>query len=237
MTQTLTASLTILNQRNGGNIFPFHFSVLHLQSETENNKKMSLKGSYTTADYLPFEDYRRLVQTLIDEKRYWWATYCVLAFSTALRYSDLIRLRWRDVLDQNRIVIKAQKTRKNHVIPIGKSVAKYFEKLYEMQGRPGENGLILASDRHDGRAMSIQGVNKELKKWRDRYSLNIENFSTHTFRKTFGRYTYNKMDHDPRALLYLNRIFKHESLEVTAGYLGLRREETDSIFYSIDLKL
>lgn len=30
---------------------------------------MSMKGSVTTADYLPYADYQKLVQTLINEKK------------------------------------------------------------------------------------------------------------------------------------------------------------------------
>ena len=79
---------------------------------------MSVKGSVTTSDYLPYEDYQRLVQSLIDEKKYWWACYCILSFCTGLRFSDVCRLKWIDILDKRKIVITAQKTNKTHVIPI-----------------------------------------------------------------------------------------------------------------------
>lgn len=68
-----------------------------------------------------------------------------------------------------------------------------------------------------------------------KYNLNIENFSTHTFRKTFGRYVYEKSGRSNEALLYLNRIFKHNNLDTTMIYLGIRDDEIAGIFNSIEI--
>lgn len=197
---------------------------------------MSLKGSVTTADYLPYEDYQRLVQTLIDEKKYWWACYCILSFCTGLRFSDVCRLTWKDVLDQKKIVITAQKTNKPHVIPIGQNAAQHFWDLYERMDRPEKDSPILSGSKSgEGKAVSIQYINRTLKKWAIKYELNIDNFSTHTFRKTFGRYVYEKGGRDERTLVYLNRIFKHTSLSTTMIYLGIRDDEISNIFNSIEI--
>lgn len=197
---------------------------------------MSQKGSVTTADYLPYEDYQRLVQTLINEKRYWWAAYCILSFCTGLRYSDVSRLKWSDVIDKRKIIITAKKTNKTHSIPIGENASNHFEQLYERMGKPDMNSYILVNHKNDKvRPVSIQYINHELKKWVIKYDLNIENFSTHSFRKTFGRYVYEKSGRDEKALLYLNRIFKHTSLNTTMIYLGIRDDEISSIFKSIEI--
>lgn len=195
---------------------------------------MSLPGSITTADYLPYADYKRLVQTLINEKRYWWATYCVLSFCTGLRFSDIRRLKWADVIDQRKIIVKAQKTGKTHVIPIGKNASDNLAALYEKMGSPNLNKYILDGNKTEGnKSVSIQYINRELKKWAKVYQLNIENFSTHTFRKTFGRYVYEMGNKSEQSLLYLNQIFKHASLSTTKIYLGIRDEELSNIFNSI----
>ena len=195
---------------------------------------MSKKGSITTADYLPYEDYKRLVQSLIDEKKYWWACYCILSFCTGLRISDVLRLKWSDVLDQRKIVIVAKKTGKTHGIPIGENAMDHFRKLYERMGEPDMESIILA--RHgSNEAVSCQYINREIKKWASRYNLDIENFSSHSFRKTFGRYVYEKSGCSDKALMYLNRIFKHSNIETTMIYLGIRDEEISGIFKSIEI--
>lgn len=197
---------------------------------------MSVKGSITTADYLPYEDYQRLVQTLINEEKYWWASFCILSFCTGLRYSDVSRLKWTDVLDKRKIVITAKKTNKTHIIPIGQNAAQYFTKLYKKLGCPSRLSFILGTPKSkDGMPVSIQYVNKTLKSFITKYNLNIENFSTHTFRKTFGRYVYERGGKSETALLYLNRIFKHANLETTMVYLGIRNDEISSIFESISI--
>lgn len=195
---------------------------------------MSMKGSVTTADYLPYSDYQKLVQSLIDEKKYWWACYCILSFCTGLRYSDVCRLRWCDVLDQRKIVITAKKTNKPHVIPIGSNASDHFDTLYIKMGKPKKSEVIL-SGQAGGKAVSIQYINRTLKSWAKKYELDIDNFSTHTFRKTFGRYVYDKGGRDEKTLLYLNRIFKHTSLDTTMIYLGIRDDEISDIFNSIKI--
>lgn len=196
---------------------------------------MSVKGSVTTSDYLPYEDYQRLVQSLIDEKKYWWACYCILSFCTGLRFSDVCRLKWVDILDKRKIVITAQKTNKTHVIPIGQNASEHFNLLYERMGKPNKNDFIITGKRNNGKSVTIQYINRTLKSWIVKYNLDIENFSTHTFRKTFGRYVYEKGGRDDRTLLYLNRIFKHNNLNTTLIYLGIRDDEISSIFNSIEI--
>ena len=199
---------------------------------------MSKKGSITTADYLPYEDYRRLVQSLIDENEYWWAAYCILSFCTGLRFSDVSRLTWNDILGQRKVVVTAKKTKKTHNIPIGQNASHHFSILYERMGKPNKNECVLAppnKNLSNRASVTIQYINRTLKSWIDKYHLNIENFSTHSFRKTFGRYVYEKGGCDEKTLVYLNRIFRHSSLDTTLIYLGIRDEEISSIFNSIEI--
>ena len=210
-------------------------SLFFINFATPNSKVMSIKGSVTTADYLPYDDYQRLVQTLINEKQYWWACYCVLSFCTGLRYSDVSKLRWSDVLDQRKIIITAKKTNKTHVIPIGPSASEHIEALYNQLGKPKKSEYILTGQKGDGKSVSIQYINRTLKQWVFKYNLNIENFSTHTFRKTFGRYVYDKSGRTSESLMYLNRIFKHTNLDTTMIYLGLRNDEIGNIFNNLKI--
>lgn len=212
------------------------FLGIDLQYQIQNYSVMSMKGSITTADYLPYEDYQRLVQSLIDEKKYWWACYCILSFCTGLRFSDVRRIQWGDVLNERKVVITAQKTGKTHVITIGQNASEHFITLYKLMGRPSRRSLVLASQNSgEDKPVSIQYINKTLKRWVIQYELNIDNFSTHTFRKTFGRYVYDKSGRTEKSLLYLNRIFKHKDLDTTMIYLGIRDDEISNIFNSIEI--
>ena len=93
----------------------------------------------------------------------------------------------------------------------------------------------MATDKSEGKPVSIQYINRYLKKMKDKYELDIENFSAHTFRKTFGRYVYEKSGRTNESLLYLNRIFRHQNIDTTMIYLGIRDEEISNIFESIEI--
>ena len=63
-----------------------------------------------------------------------------------------------------------------------------------------------------GEPLTIQCVNKKLKDFKYDYKVKIGNFSTHTFRKTFGRYVYenNKRAYDdyiPKRMLGASNDF------------------------------
>lgn len=187
---------------------------------------------------MPYEDYKRLVQSLIDDKKYWWACYCILAFCTGLRISDLLRIKWSDILGKQKLVITAKKTGKTHSIPLGQNASETLGELYEKMDCPDIDRLILSSrlERFEGRAVSREYINKMLKKLAVKYGIDIEHFSTHTFRKTFGRYVWEKSGRDNNAILYLNRIFRHSNLQTTLIYLGVNDDEIAGVFNSIEVR-
>ena len=159
-----------------------------------------------------------------------------MSFCTGLRFSDVCKLKWTDILNQRKVITMAKKTGKTHVIPIGQNASDHFTTLYERMGKPDKRDFILANKKgNENKPVSIQYINRTLKQWAIQYELDIDNFSTHTFRKTFGRYVYEKSGRTEKSLIYLNRIFKHASLDTTMIYLGIRDDEISSIFNSIEI--
>jgi integrase len=65
-----------------------------------------------------------------------------------------------------------------------------------------------------------------LKEIKEQYNLKIEHFSTHSFRKTFGRRIVEQAgENSEMALIKLSELFNHSNISITKRYLGLRREE------------
>lgn len=195
---------------------------------------MSVKGSITKSDYLPYEEYHRLVMSLERDGRYLMCTYCLLSFCLALRISDVLKLSWVDVLGKRSIIVCEKKTQKTKEIPIGQVTSEHIKKLYTKLGRPRKTGYIFTSDR-TGRPYTRQHINQVLKDLKEEYSLQIGNFSSHTFRKTFGRYVYEKKGRSEEALILLNQIFQHATLTTTRIYIGLRDSEVCSIFNTLNV--
>lgn len=194
---------------------------------------MSVKGSITTADYLPYQDYKRLLQQLENERKYKWCLYCTLSFCLGLRVSDILKLRWRDIVKQNSMVVTEKKTGKTKRIEIGTSAAAKIADIYAKLQRPKLTEYVMGGK--DGKPISSQYINRMLKEWIVKYNLPIKNFSTHTFRKTFGRYVYEKEGKTEESLILLNHIFKHHSIRTTIVYIGLSDEEIGRIFKGIEV--
>lgn len=175
---------------------------------------------------------KKLLNGLHRDKKYIWEFYARLSFCTALRASDVLSLTWADIINRSYLVKTEKKTGKTRKIAFSERTQRYIDEAYLLMKKPNPNELIFKS-KVTGEALTIQYINKIIKKWKDRYLINIGNFSTHTFRKTFGRYVYDTAKDKSNALLLLNQIFKHSTIEVTKVYIGLRQEEINSVFESL----
>ena len=195
---------------------------------------MSKKGSITVSDFLPYEEYQRLVANLMEDGKYKYALYCVLSFALAVRVSDVRKLKWSEVLGSSKLIVQEQKTKKVKPIPIGEKTADKIEEIYIKLGQPKMGDWIFAN-RFNTAPVSTQYINRVLKQWKDEYNLKVGNISSHTFRKTFGRYVYNKMGRTEEAIIILQRIFRHTSPATTMIYIGLRDDEVGNVFNEIDI--
>lgn len=193
-----------------------------------------IKGQLTTADYLSMDAFRKLVEALEKDRKYLWVTYCWLSFCTAFRASDVRSLRWKDVLDRSQIVKMEKKTGKSRRVKFNQCVREKIRNLYELQGRPDADRLIFMNPK-TGNPYSLEHINRLLKGWRVKYRIPVRAFSTHSFRKTFGRYVYETNDSKAEGLVLLNEIFRHPKLETTRRYIGLVQEDIDNVFDSIRL--
>jgi integrase len=193
---------------------------------------MAQKNVLTKADHFDYQDFEAFINCLHNDKLYIWELYARLSFCTACRASDVRNLRWKDILDKDKVVITEQKTGKTREIVFNSSVIKKFRELYLLLDMPDIEAYIFASN-HSEAPMTIQYINRTLKEFKKKYGLRIDHFSTHTFRKTFGRYVYEKMNRSAEALMLLNRILKHSNIEVTKAYIGITDEEIGSVFQSI----
>lgn len=193
---------------------------------------MAKKNQLTKSDYLAIPELKKLLNGLHRDKKYIWEFYARLSFCTALRASDVLSLTWADIINRSYLVKTEKKTGKTRKIAFSERTQRYIDEAYLLMKKPNPNELIFKS-KVTGEALTIQYINKIIKKWKDRYLINIGNFSTHTFRKTFGRYVYDTAKDKSNALLLLNQIFKHSTIEVTKVYIGLRQEEINSVFESL----
>ena len=185
---------------------------------------MSLKYSNTTADFLLWDEAMNLIRKLAKDGNYKMSLLIALGCFTGLRISDILSLRWNQILDTDEFTIIEHKTKKKRTIRVNLQLKKHIRDCYEHIHPIGINAPILISQK--GTVFSIQRINEVLKEIKRKYRLQIGNFSCHSLRKTFGRQVYNmNSDSSELALVKLMELFNHSSVSITKRYLGLRQEE------------
>ena len=185
---------------------------------------MSLKYSTTTADYLVWSDAMNLIRKLAKDENYKMSLLIALGCFTGLRISDILALRWEQILSTEEFTIIEKKTGKKRVLRLNPQLQQHIRECYEHIQPIGIKAPILVSQK--GTVFTIQRINVILKEIKRKYRLKVKNFSCHSLRKTFGRQVYNmNSENSELALVKLMELFNHSSLAITKRYLGLRQEE------------
>ena len=149
-----------------------------------------------------------------------------------LRYSDLSRLTWEQLLSGDSFAIYEHKTGKRREIRINKSFQDFIRECYvAMKVRDISQPCFL---NRFGSVITNQMLNRHFKLIKARYQIKVRNFSTHSLRKTFGRRVVDLAGANAEmALIKLSEIFNHSNPQVTRRYLGLRQEELGEVYNSL----
>ena len=185
---------------------------------------MSLKYSTTTADYLVWSEAMNLIRKLAKDGNFKMSLLIALGCFTGLRISDILALRWEQILNTEEFTIIEKKTGKKRVLRLNPQLQQHIRECYEQIKPISIKSPILVSQK--GTVFTIQRINVVLKEIKRKYRLKVKNFSCHSLRKTFGRQVYNmNSENSELALVKLMELFNHSSLAITKCYLGLRQEE------------
>lgn len=158
-----------------------------------------------------------------------------IGLNSALRISDILSLRWKNVYDLKHghilehIVIKEQKTGKNSQIFINKSIrdalCSYKEYMGNKLNLDGDTYLF-SGNGHDGsQPLSRTQAWRIIKRAADCCDISGV-ISPHSLRKTFG---YQAWQNGIQPALLMD-IFQHSSFDITQRYLGIRQDERDDVF-------
>ena len=185
---------------------------------------MSQKYSTTTADFLVWSDAMNLIRKLAKDNNYKMSLLIALGCFTGLRISDILALRWNQILGVDEFTIIEKKTGKKRTLRLNPQLQKHIQECYEHIKPIGVKAPILVSQK--GTIFTIQAINRTFKDTKKKYKVKIKNFSCHSLRKTFGRQVYNmNSENSELALVKLMELFNHSSVSITKRYLGLRQEE------------
>jgi integrase len=190
---------------------------------------MSKKFSTTTADFLDWNEMTNLVRKLENDNNYKLSFLVSIGCFFGLRISDLLSLKWEQILGVDEFTITEKKTQKKRTIRINPQLKNHILNCYNHINPISIESNILISQK--GSVFSNQQINHLLKLMKEKYKLNIKNISSHTLRKTFARQVYNQnSDNAELALVKLMELLNHSSMAITKRYIGLRQEELLSTY-------
>lgn len=191
---------------------------------------MALKGQKTTSDFLEWEKMQSLVLKLERDNDYKFALLIATGSYIGLRISDLLQLRWNQVLNEEYFTIIEKKTKKTRKVTINPELQEILNRLF-IQLEAKSNDLMFVN-RFGNKSFSIQYVNNKLKDICIKYKIKGQ-YSSHFMRKTLGRRVWEVNKYSDQALLLLSQLFNHSNVSTTKIYLGIREQEISNLYLSV----
>jgi integrase len=196
---------------------------------------MSLKGTKTTTSYIDWNTFKSLISKLERDKEFKFCLLISIGVFTALRISDLLKLKYADLLNKEILNITETKTKKTRSIKINADLQEIIKRIVKSNNIKDTNQLIFIN-KFGKKALDKSYANVKLKAIFKKYNIKVDgNISSHTFRKTLGRRVMEQNDYSNQYLILLSELFGHSSTSITRRYLGIRDKEIHDIYDSISL--
>ena len=148
-----------------------------------------------------------------------------------LRVGDLIRFRWRDLIETpagETLMVVEQKTRKIRTLLITRKIKTIFNQVIRIL-KPNPDHFIFSSTHKKGLApMTVQNFNLRLKKILKKYGVRTKgNASSHLLRKSFvlGCIQNGFQNGDHLSLVKVSHLVNHSSLSQTIKYVNFETSE------------
>ena len=147
--------------------------------------------------------------------------------NTGLRISDILPLKVKDVFNSNGefrdyLVIKEKKTGKEKKIKLNNALRKAIKVYIKNKNLSYEDYFFPSSKGgHIGRIQAYR-VLKEAAN-----IIGIENFGTHSLRKTWGYWTYKASRYNIGLIM---DTFNHSSQKITLRYIGVNQDQKDELY-------
>ena len=199
-----------------------------------------MKTTQPVRDIVELKKIKKYYREVKPNKRNFLLIICGL--NTALRISDILKLRWKDVYNENllsfksHIDVKEQKTGKKTTVFINnnlkEALASFLKDIIAKKGKlcdVMEQFIFLgqkSTDKPISRIQAFRIISEAAKK-----CLLSHKVSCHSLRKTFGYHAWKK----GVSPALLTSIYNHSSYKITTRYLGLELDDRDEVFELVNL--
>jgi integrase len=195
---------------------------------------MSLKDTKTTTSGLSWDAMHGLLVSLKRDGKL--REYLLIATGCyfGLRISDLLNLKYSDVLEKDEFILTEHKTGKRRKVTINVFVKEALIFVSNQRIREGAFNAdgFLFTNRRGGR-ITVQFANLTLHQVFKDYNIRVQNGSSHILRKSFGKRVWENDNKSERALIYLSEIFSHSSLSITKRYIGILENQIADVYLQL----
>jgi integrase len=198
------------------------------------NRIMALKGSRTTTGYIEWNEITNLILKLHRDGDFKFSMLIAVGAFTGLRISDILSLRWNQLIERDVIELNERKTKKYRKIKINADLRSIIDSNYQAMGCPEMDTLVLVN-KYGTKQINVQWVNTKLKLIFSKYSIKTTNASSHTIRKTFAVSYIKLNNYSEKSILLLSELFNHSSIQTTKRYLGIKEQELLDVYDSLCL--
>ena len=147
---------------------------------------MAKKGSYTTTSYVEWSEVQLLISRLERDKNYKFCLLVACGVYTGLRISDLLLLKYSDILDGDTFILTEGKTGKRREVKVNTHLRELVQKIFDIQQIQELNTLIFLN-KFKTKPIDRCYVNSQLKVIVRKYRIKTGgNISSHFFRKTLS---------------------------------------------------
>ena len=155
--------------------------------------------------------------------------------NTGLRISDVVSVKVYDLMVNNRFkeyfILNEIKTGKIKYIKINNELRKAI-KEYVVNNNLNSSDFLFKSKKFDkygqSRHITVTQAYRILKAAAN--TVGIDNFGTHSLRKTWGYFTYKASAHNIGLVM---SMFNHSAPSITLRYIGIDQDEKDKLYCSV----
>lgn len=156
-----------------------------------------------------------------------------VGISSALRISDILRLKVSDIWDGNKpkamIRLREQKTDKLKEFPVTKNLQSAIREYISQYNPISSDEYLFVSRKGNNTPITRQQAHVILSSAAKH--LGIENISTHSMRKTWGYWAYKS----GVGLGLIMEALNHSSIAQTRKYLGITQDDLNEVYINLNL--
>jgi integrase len=174
-----------------------------------------------------------------DMKKYLYSNkrdylFFVLGINTALRATDLLSFKYKDIIEQDgkpleHIKLRDTKTGKHNKIILSPNVIKAINEYIKEDFDGDLEKYLFRSRKGENQPLTRQGAWQILKKASK--AVGIRDIGIHSLRKTWAYQSYKSGTH----LAVIQDMLNHSSIDVTLRYIGITQDEKDKAVMALNL--